>query len=191
MSDLDRYIRIRNEHGGYWRGQRIGGVTGTIAAGLASGSAVFTARYPAAGLGRVLVRWLHLHYVCIAAFTTPVTASRRLALQRGSGADPSGGAAGIVSRDQSDPATETAMVTRIATTGALTMTSVTLETDSRERMLLAHAGASGQDYDEIWDMRDDPMVLLPGQLLAITAPATFDAGGTWQLSVKGSCVEVP
>jgi hypothetical protein len=174
------------------RGQTFSGVTGTMAAALANAATVCAVRYPLAGTRRFALTWLHLHYVCLGAFTVPVTAGRRLALRRGAGGDPSGGTDLDVVRNQSDiSATNEAVVTgQISATAALTMTGVTLETAVRMRMLLAHAGASGNDYDEIWAPAD-PLILLPGQLAAITAGQVFDAAGTWQLSVKGGGVELP
>lgn len=190
-----RFAEIIDQHtskGRTFKGQSFAGVTGTIAAALAANASVFAARYPVAATKRFAVQWIHLHYVCIGAFTAPVTAGRRLALRRGSGGDPSGGTDIDVVRNQSDltSGTETLLTGQVATTGALTMTDVTLETAARARLLVAHAGASGNDYDELWTF-NDPMILLPGQLFAIAAGATFDAAGTWQLSVKGSGVELP
>jgi len=184
------YQQLRQQAGGSlsFRGQTISGVTGTMAAGLAADAAVCGIRYPLAATAKAAVLWLHLHYVCIGAFTTPVTAGRRLHLIRGSGGDPSGGTALSISRDQSD-LTETLLTGQIATTAALTMTGVVFTSEEvKHRMLLAHAGASGASYDEIWRFKN-PQILLPGQLLAITAGATFDAAGTWQLNVKGEAVE--
>lgn len=169
-------------------GQVFSGNTGTMAAGLVSGAHVLTARYPMAATGRFYLTWLHVHFATIVAFTTPVTAGRRLALRRGSGADASGGNALDVSRCQSD-ATETLLTGRVADTAALTVTGITLETEARAQLLLAQAGNAGADYDEIWRF-DDPLVLLPGQLFAVVAGATFDAGGTWQANFKGGGFEV-
>lgn len=190
-----RFAEIIDQHtskGRQFKGQGFTGVTGTIAAALAANGSVFAARYPVAATKRFAVQWMHLHYVCLGAFTAPVTAGRRLDLRRGSGGDPSGGVDIAVVRNQSDltSGTETLLTGQVATTGALTMTNVTLETAVRARLLLAHVGASGNDYDELWTF-DDPLILLPGQLAAIAAGATFDAAGTWQLSVKGAGVELP
>jgi hypothetical protein len=171
-----------------YRGQTFAGVTNTMAAALASNSTVFAARYPVTTSGRVVVQWIHLHYVCIANFTTLVTAGRRLALRRGSGGDASGGTPIDAMRNQSS-GTETLLTGSVSTTTALTMTGITYETGTRARLLLAQAGTAGNDYDEIW-APEDPLILLPGELFGIVAPAAFDAGGTWQLSVKGGAVEV-
>lgn len=185
------YHQLRQQAGGSltFRGQTISGVTGTMAAALAADAAVCAFRYPVAAVAKCAVLWMHLHYVCIGAFTTPVTAGRRLHLIRGSGADPSGGTALDVSRDDSGLSAETKVTGAIATTAALTMTSVVFTSElPKARLLLAHAGASGASYDEVWRW-EDPLVLLPGELLAVTAGATFDAAGTWQMNFKAEAVE--
>jgi hypothetical protein len=171
-----------------YRGQGFAGMTGTMAAALSANSTVLALRYPLAATGLGLLKWMHLHFTCIGAFTTAVTAGRRLALKRGSGGDPSGGADLDITRDQA-AGTELLWAGKVATTGALTMTNVAYETAARARLMLSQCGAAGSDYDEIWTF-DDPFFAAPGELFGIVAPATFDAGGTWQLSVKGGCVEV-
>jgi hypothetical protein len=172
------------------QGQGFSGVTGTMAAGLTSGSAVFAARYPAAATGRFHVSWLHLHYTCLANFTTVNTAGRRLHLRRSTGtpsANPAGGTAIDVVPDVSS-SSETLLVGQIATTAALTMTGITLDTAARCRLLVSQAGLAGQDYDELWQL--EGYSVGPGEVFALGAGATFDAGGTWQLGVKGYGVEM-
>jgi hypothetical protein len=169
------------------RGQTLSGFTGTMAAGLAANSTVFAARYPATETGYGLLKWIHLHYTCLLSFTVPVTAGRRLTLKRGPGADPSGGTALDVARDLSS-STEALWTGQVATTTGLGG-SLTYEAAGRRRLMLAHAGSAGVDYDEIWTF-DDPFVLLPGEICGIVAPATFDAVGTWQLSVHMGVVGV-
>jgi hypothetical protein len=56
--------------------------------------------------------------------------------------------------------------------------------------MLAHVGAAGQDYDELWTF-DDPLILQAGMAVGILAPAAFDAGGTWQLNVNMGVTEMP
>lgn len=170
-------------------GQGFSGITGIMAAALASGGSVFVGRYPLAATGQLLVHWIHLHYVTLGSYTTPVTAGRHLAIQRGSGADPSGGTDIDVVRNRSAGA-ETLLTGKVATTGALTVTSITYETPVRARLLLAQAGNAGNDYDEIWAF-DNTLILAPGQLFGIRAGQLFDAAGTWQLNVKGGASELP
>jgi hypothetical protein len=173
-----------------FRGQGFSGMTGTMAAALANAAAVFAARYPLVATHRFLVQWIHLHYVTLVGYTVPFTAGRSLICKRGSGGDASSGTDISVVRNQSDLTSENLLTGQVATTGALTMTSVSFETPVKARLLLAQAGNAGNDYDEIWTF-DEPFILLPGQLLGILAGQAFDAAGTWQLSVKGGGVEVP
>jgi hypothetical protein len=190
MRHAEAYRDHNRAEGLSFRGQSFSGVTGTMAAALANAAAVFAARYPLAATNRFLVQWVHLHYVTLAAYTTPLTAGRSLICKRGSGGDASNGTDISVVRDQSDLTAETLLTGQAANTGALTMTSVSFETPVKARLLLAQAGNAGNDYDEIWTF-DDPFILLPGQLLGILAGQLFDAVGTWQLNVKGHGVEVP
>jgi hypothetical protein len=179
---------LRDHQGGFLRryGGSFDGVTGTMAAALASGAAVFAQRFDEAlADGVVQIDWIHLHYVCLVAFTAPVTAGRALVLKRGASAtaDPAGGAATTHMGDELGGSG--GLAGRVATTGALTMTGITLESAVRRRLLLAHAGAAGNDYDEIWSFADDPLYLSPGESIALVAEQAFDAAGTWQLSVTG------
>ena len=184
-----------------FRGQSFGGFTGTMAAALAANSTVFAAQYPTASYGLMLIQSLHLHFSCIGSFVVPVTAGRRLSLRRGAGGSPSGGTDIDVMRNL-EPAAggggpwqngelpdETLLTGKVATTGALTMTGVVYETPTRARLMLSAVGSSGLEYDEIWEPKE-PFYLQPGDIAGIVAPAAFDAGGTWQLSVKGYAIEV-
>ena len=170
------------------RGQSLAGYTNTMAAGITAGSTVWSTRYPASATGLGFLKWMHLHFICLANFTLPVTAGRRLALKRGSGGDASGGTALDVMLDQST-STETLWTGQVATTTGLTVTGVTYETAARRRLMLSHTGAANADYDELWTF-DDPLVAQPGQSFAIVAPSTFDAAGTWQLSVSAGVFEL-
>lgn len=174
------------------RGQTFSGITGTVAAALASAGVVFGVQYPAAATKRFALEWLHLHYVTLVAYTTPVTAGRRLHLKRGSGGAYTTGTDLDIVRNQSDvaAASETALVGQVATTGALTTTGVTFETPVRYRFVLVQAGNAGNDYDEIWAPADGPLILNPGQSAALLAGQVFDAVGTWQASIKGGGREI-
>src|SRR4051794_31870639 len=68
-------------------------ITGTIAAALAANSAVYAMRVSPSGAKTAYVTKVRLRWTTIGAFTTPITAARRLALYRGSGAASSGGTA--------------------------------------------------------------------------------------------------
>lgn len=184
---IDRY-----PHNRFINRQTICGQTGTMAAALASGAAILAARYPAAGLGVTLVHRIHVHYVCLVAFAVPLTAGRGLVLVRGAGADPSGG--GDLTNVDADAIAavdgSALLAGKVATTAALTVAGITLETSPRARMLLAGAGNAGNDYDEVWDLSDNPLVLAPGKLFAVCAGQLFDATGTWQASITADAVEV-
>lgn len=165
--------------------------TGVIAAALAANSAIFAMRLdPGAGNKKAFISKIRLAYTCIVAFTTPVAASRRLALFRGSGAQPSGGTAITLAGKKDSASTDSEMETaqggdiRIAANGALTATGITFEAQELLFLSMAHAGASGNFAEETYDLEDNPIVLAPGQLLAIRNPVVMDAAGTWQLSLS-------
>ena len=72
---------------------------------------------------------------------------------------------------------------RIASTGALTVTGVTYETDPLATISLAHVGAAGAFTEWVWDANQHtPIVLQPGQLLALRNPVAMDAAGTLYLN---------
>lgn len=165
------------------------GPTGTIAAALAANSSVFTMRSdPAAGASyKIYIARIRVEFTTIVAFTTPITAARRLALFRGSGATPSGGTAlTVVKKDTADGASKV-IDARIATTGALTVTGVTFETAPIREMMLVHVGAAGAYTDRVWEFNSTDaggeLVLNQGELLAVRNPAAMDAAGTFQLEV--------
>lgn len=194
------------------KGQVGAASTGTVAAALAADGAVWTLRYPesvaavlmpgagAANAKKLYVGRIEVVVTTIVAFTTPVTAGRHLKLVRGTGpagtADPSGGAAWTPARKRSDfdANVEALGVGRVATTGALTTTGFTFETAALARMPLAGAGAAGAvaSASFVFDGRQAaPVILLPGQVLALAAGATFDAAGTWEAFINVDFAEVP
>jgi hypothetical protein len=76
---------------------------------------------------------------------------------------------------------------RIATTGALTVTGITYETEPLEVMTLMHAGAAGAFYERVFEWganAGSEVVLNAGQLLAVRNPVVMDAAGIWQLAVN-------
>lgn len=175
-----------------------GNVTGTIAAGLAANSAVYAMRSNPGTTKKVRIHWIHLQWTCIAAFTTPITAGRRLAIFRGAGAAASGGIAlGITpKRDSLSPPSQCDSAQggdqRIASTGALTVTGITFESPLKV-MSLVHVGAAGAFFEQIFEFDDDtggPLILNPGELMAIRTGAAMDAGGTWQLAVNVDWTEI-
>lgn len=170
-------------------------ITGTIAAAAAANATFFAMRLdPGAGTRLAFIERIRCQYTTIVAYTTPVTANRRLALYRGSGAATSGGTA-ITEAVRKDTAHGTASEfdaanggdIRISTTGALTVTGITYETNPIRTQSLVHAGAAGAVSEWVWEFAATecaPIVLQPGQLIAIRNPVAMDAAGTWQLSIS-------
>lgn len=168
-------------------------ISGTVGAALGANSCVFAMRMdPGAGSIKGVVESMRIRYTTIVAYTTPVTAGRRLAVFRGSGAAASGGTAITVAtpKDTAYAASEFDTASggdmRIATTGALTVTGITFEAAPIAVMPLVHVGTAGAfvEYVYEFDVRNHPVELNAGQLLAIRCPQAMDAAGTWQLSVE-------
>lgn len=177
------------------RGQQycIGESTGTIAAALAANSCVFAMRASPTGSTRAFIDAIELRWTTIVAFTTPVTAGRRLSLFRGSLAATSGGTpiATVAPKSTAFAASVFDAISggdaRIATTGALTVTGITWETTPLATITLAHVGAAGAYYEADYHFSDGdggPIQLEPGQILGVRNPAAMDAAGTWQLGVE-------
>ncbi len=172
----------------------VSGVTGTIAAALAANSTVFAMRMNPSATKKAYIQRIRLEYACIVAFTTPVTADRRLALFRGVGATATGGtniAGANAQKITSDAASQFTVANggdiRIATTGLLTVTGITFETDPFRTMTLTHVGASGNFMERLWEFNEvncGPVILTAGQMIAIRNPVAMDAAGTWQLGVS-------
>jgi len=169
-------------------------VTGTIGAALAANSPVFAMRLDPGAAVRAFIERIRLEYTTIVAFTTPVTAARRLALFRGSGAAAAGGTAITTAQKKhtnfggtSEMDTANGGDIRVSTTAALTVVGLTFETDPLRQMTLTHVGAAGGFREVIWEFHateNSPVVLEPGQVLAIRNPVAMDAAGTWQLGVN-------
>lgn len=170
----------------------ISSVTGTMAAALTINNTVFAMRLNPGSPKLAYITQLRVRWTCIVAFTTPNTASRRLALYRGAGAAASGGTGLTVAgtQDAQDPISHfnTAIGgdLRIATTAALTVTGITYEAQEFETFLLTPYGTAAATgvFERRWDSPDShPIVLIPGQVLAIRNPIAMDAAGTWNLGV--------
>ena len=198
---------VRIESGGAMRttvgivGDRYsqGNVTGTVAAALAANASVYAMRCNPGSSKLVRIHRVRLQWTTIVAFTTPVTAGRRLAIFRGVGAAASGGTAlGVTSeRDSNSPASQCDSAQggdqRIASTGALTVTGITFEASPLKTMSLTHVGAAGAYAEAVFEFDDDtggPLILRPGELMAIRNPAAMDAAGTWQLAVNVDWTEI-
>lgn len=184
-------LRMPSGGGGY----AYAGITGTVAAALGAGSSVFVMRLsPTAGSIKAYIRKMRLQYTTIVAYTTPVTAGRRVALFRGAGAAASGGtgvSSGlVVPKDSNYAASQCDLASggdiRIATTGALTVTGITYETEPIDLMTLVHVGTAGAYVEHTFEyniLGGAPLTINPGQVLAVRNPAAMDAAGTWQLGV--------
>ena len=171
----------------------VSSVTGTIAVALAANSSVFAMRLDPGSPLLAFIERIRLRYTTIVAYTTPVTANRRLAVYRGSGAAASGGTA-LATAAQKDSTSSPSECNsaqggdiRISTTGALTVTGITCETQEFATMPLVHVGAAGAYSEVIFEFattESSPIILQPGQLLAVRNPVAMDAAGTWQLAVR-------
>lgn len=171
----------------------VSAVTGTVGAALIANSSVFAMRLNPSSARLAFIERIRLQYTTTVAYTTPLTAGRRLALFRGSGAAPSGGTAitTAVNKSTTSPLSEFNTAQggnmNVATTGALTVTGITFEADPIRTMSLVHVGNAGNYAEMLWEFHASecaPVVLQPGQVLAIRNPAAMDAAGTWQLVVN-------
>jgi hypothetical protein len=173
----------------------VSSVTGVINAALAGNSAIFAMRLDpgAGGSKKAYIERVRITFTTIAAFTTPITAGRRLAIYRGGSGVTTGGAAIATVAKKHSTSVESEFETvqggsiSIATTGALTTSAITFESNEFATMSLVHLGNAGNFMESIFEFNTNessPIVLEPGQTLAIRNPVAMDAGGTWQASVR-------
>lgn len=176
-------------------GFSMSGITGTVSATLSGNSTVFAMRFSPSATNVAFIDKVVVRYTTIAAYTTPVTAGRRLALFRGAGAAASGGTTPVppvarhLSLATSDFLAASGGSSSISTTGALTVTGITYEADPISVYSLVHLGAAGAyaEFSTLFtDCGQSALVIKPGQVLAIRNPAAMDAGGTWQMAVEVS-----
>lgn len=184
-------------------GFSLASTTGTIAATLGAGSSTFAMRLSPTSSVNAFIERIRIEFTTIVAFTTPVTAGRRLAVFRGSGAATSGGTdlggAGTIlpkrgTADTSQFTTANGGSARISTTAGLTVTGITFESVALAEFGLVHVGNAGNYREVIYEFGGghvQPIQLTAGQLLAIRNPAAMDAGGTWQMSVSVDWHEAP
>lgn len=170
------------------RGFSISGITGIVAAALAADSVVFAMRCaPSTNTRRLFVERVRLQWTTLTAFTTPVTAGRRIGLYRGAGAALTGETALVpVLKDGSgaDAAADLAVISdaRISSTAALTPGAFVREANEIDQISLGHVGASGGHHNELIEL-PAPQELLPGELLVVSNQIAMDAAGTFQLQV--------
>jgi len=180
-------------------GYGISSITGIIAAALAAGGAIFVARLDPSAAVNVHITRLVLDHVTPTAFGTPITAGRRWGIYRGSGAAASGGTAlaTAVEKDTNGASSEMNSANggdmRISTTVALTVAGITFESQEIATMLLVGQGAAGaikvMQYE--WDhSHGSPLVLRPGELIAVRTIPTMDATGTQQVAVNMDWFEI-
>lgn len=167
--------------------------TGTIAAAAAAGAAVFAMRLDPGSPKKAWVESIRLRWTTIAAFTTPITATRSLVVTRGSGAAATGGTsiAAATKKDSLYSASEFDVALggdiRVASTGALTVTGITWESVNIGEMTLIQAGAAGAFYEAVYEfsVRNHEIEMNPGEVLGIrVGPSAMDAAGTWVLGVE-------
>lgn len=178
------------------RGVMSTAITGTIAAGLTAGSAVWTYRNPEASTGIIYVDFLRPLTFTITAFATPVTLGRALNLVRltpdaPGTSNPTGGAAFTAVQINSAGAAEEVGVGRIATTGALTITGFTASASLRTHYM-AFAGGANNGAVNVWAFgaQENSVAIHPGECLALVAHQTFDASGTFHLLAEMSATHV-
>jgi hypothetical protein len=186
-------MRVFHFNRGY--GYAVSGVSGTIAASLAQDSLVLALLCdPQSGisagnhkLGMYFDR-LALAFTTIAAFTASVSPGRRLGLYRAAGPAATGGSQlAIAKKDAVNAPASVCTSALIAAAGALGAADITREATPIGTMDLTHVGVAGARQDCVFELAapaNAPIVINPGELLVVSNPATFDAGGTWQLTLK-------
>ena len=190
-------------------GWTLSGTTGTMAAALAANSNVFTMRAStvSTNLKAALITRVRLQFTTIQAFTTPVTAGRRLGLFKfthasgASNGNPSANNTNIVPvpNNAADTSSVFTLVSAtpewasadIATTAAMTMGSNMTVTATPLRVWnLTHLGAAGANDSVEWTF-PTPIFLPNGTGITIQNPVQMDgAAGTWHLAVAVDWQEV-
>lgn len=169
------------------------GKTGTIAAAAAAGACVFAMRLDPGSAKKAWIDMVKLRWTTIAAFTTPITATRSIVVTRGSGAATSGGTsiATATKKDTTYGLSEFDVALggdiRIATTGALTVTGITWESTNIAEQTLIQVGAAGGYVEAVYEYsnRNHAIELNPGEVLGVrVGPSAMDAAGTWVLNVE-------
>lgn len=164
-------------------GYSLAASTGLVAAGLGSGSTVFAMRNGPSATKDILIDRISLFYLTTTVFLVPLTSGRGLALVRGSGANTTGGTSITVVKKDTSTAASRVSAASIATTGALTVSGITYESQNVKVMPLGAAGAAGATESAEY-VFDAPLILNPGELISIQNPAAFDALGIWQMTVS-------
>lgn len=174
------------------------GITGTLSAAMGANGCVWSMYLDPGSSVRAFVEQICVQWTTIVAFTTPVTAGRRLELYRGAGSSTSGGS-GIAAAAPKHTALGASQFDaaeggdiRISTVAALTSGGITYENTAFAGMTLSNVGTAGAYKEQIWEFaaaKNCPIILEPGQLLAIRNTQAMDAAGTWLLGVRADWYE--
>lgn len=173
--------------------------TGTMAAALTGNAAFFAMRLnPSANVACFIDR-IRFQFSTVVAFTTPVTATRRIVVTRGAGAAAAAGTAiTTIARKSSLDADSQCQASqggdmRISATAALTVTGITFEGADFASLSLVHVGNAGGFVENVWEFSESaPLILQPGEVLALRNGASaMDAAGTWVGNVQVQWREAP
>jgi hypothetical protein len=177
----------------------VGAQTGAIGAALGADSTVFSMRLNPSSTQKAYILAVTLDWAVSTAFTTPVVAGRVLQGQRATTATPSGGTA-IAAATKRNSSQRTSQFDsansgdiRVATTGALTMTSVVFEDIPEIQFDVAGYGAATALKHQEWDFQGPmrtPITVKAGELFVIRNQAAMDAAGVWSLGVEVTWAEV-
>lgn len=187
LGNVVRSIAVNRGHG-----YSLANQSGVIAAAIAQDAVVFAMRAPAADRS-VYVDRLQLAVTTIAAFTTPVTAGRRIGVYRASnpGAEVSLGTditAAIKKKDTNAnvPASGVQMA-RMATTVALNTGGLVREAHPLAVIDLSAHGTAGARNAMCFDCAppaSHEWCFNPGEYICIVVMQAMDAVGTWQLTLN-------
>jgi hypothetical protein len=170
------------------RSYALAGVTGTVGAALAQDSIVFALLVDPASALSAYLEQLRLSFVAIVAFTTPITAGRRLGVYRATGVAATGGTAlNVVKKKGASSPASVVTSARIAAAAALGVAGIVRDADPILVADLVHVGAAGGRAEfayEFTGTKNTPHEVRPGELLVVSNPVAMDAAGTWQLGVN-------
>ena len=193
-------------------GYTLGGITGTMAAGLGAGAAttgnIFLMRAATAATNTrgALIARMRLQWSTIVAFTTPIEAGRWLGLYKfthpsGAGNGLATGGANVVplANNASDSASVFTLVNatpewaevQIATTATLVFVGTpTVAATPLRVWSLSHLGAAGANGEVEWTF-PTPIFLARGEGIVLrNGSNALSAGGTWNLGISVDWSEV-
>lgn len=165
------------------RSYTVRATTGILGATLAAGAAVFAMRLPSTSTRRVHVYRVQTQFAATVAFTA--ASQQHFVLDRHNTATHSGGTAYTPLRHAAQGASAVDDI-RAATTGALTATSVVYEDTPISLLGMASPAVSTTHTGLPLDLRDDPILLEPGDGLTIRNLVVWPAAGTGILTAQVS-----